>query len=176
MFLLQTMWEFLITLWRSHRGNLDPIWSPKNVFLFNFTRILWFFWDVGLTLFDIPKDAVFAKILVFSNIYGFPAANCAPKWNKTVNFGCLPFKLKFKILKDFSNTLFVLLETDNLWSKFQQDWTMFGGARAQKTKKGPFHWMLNQCKKLWKFLTSQPQMLYWWNLPQILMKRATFIW
>ena len=58
----------------------------------------------------VPKDVVFAKILVFSNIFGFPAVHQAPKWNKTVNFGCLPFKLKFKILKDFSNTVFVLPE------------------------------------------------------------------
>ena len=55
-------------------------------------------------LFDIPKTAVFAEILVHSNIFGFPAANGAPKC-KTVNFRCLPFKLKFKLLKDFLNTV-----------------------------------------------------------------------
>ena len=60
--------------------------------------------------FDIPKD-VFAEILVFSNIFGFPAENWDPKCNKTINFGCLPFKLKLKILKDFSNSVFVLLGT-----------------------------------------------------------------
>ena len=57
-------------------------------------------------LFDIPKNVVFAEILVFSNIFGFPAVNWAPKWNKTVNFGCLPFELKYKILKYFSNFVF----------------------------------------------------------------------
>ena len=94
------MWEFPLTLWRSNRGqfrlNLDP---PKCFFLFNFTRILYFFWDLILTLLDIPKDVVFSNILVFSNIFGFPAVHWAPKRNKTVNFGCFPF-----ILKDFSNT------------------------------------------------------------------------
>ena len=30
-------------------------------------------------LFDIPKTAAFAEILVLSNIFGFPAANGAPK-------------------------------------------------------------------------------------------------
>ena len=59
----------------------------------------------------MPKDAVFAEVLVFSNIFGFPAVNWAPKWTKTVNFGCVSFELKFNILKDFTNTVFVLLET-----------------------------------------------------------------
>ena len=62
-------------------------------------------------LFDIPKDVDFVKILVFRNIFGFPVVDCAPKWNKTVNFGCLPFTQKFKNLKDFLNTVFFLLET-----------------------------------------------------------------
>ena len=48
-------------------------------------------------LFDIPKDVVFVIILVFSNIFGFPVVNWALKRNKTVNFGCLSFILKFKI-------------------------------------------------------------------------------
>ena len=66
---------------------------------------------MGIKLFDILKDALFAVILVFSNIFRIPAVNWTPKSNKTVNFGCLPYKLKFKILKDFLNTVFVLLET-----------------------------------------------------------------
>ena len=69
------------------------------------------FWDLRLALFDIPKDVVFAETQVFSSNFGFAALNSAPKWNKTLNFGCLTFKLKFKILKDFSNTAFALLET-----------------------------------------------------------------
>ena len=77
------------------------------------------FLGLGLTLFDIPKVAVFAEILVFSNIFNFPVVNWDPKWNKTINFGCLPFILKFKILKGFSNSLFIIGEY--LWSKFQQD-------------------------------------------------------
>ena len=53
------------------------------------------FWDLGLTLFDIPKDVVFAEILVFGNIFGFPGVNGAPKWTKSVNHGCVPFEPKF---------------------------------------------------------------------------------
>ena len=80
-------------------------------FVLNFTRILLFFWDLEFMLFDIAKDAVFAEILVFSNIFGFPAVNWAPKWTETVNFSCIQFEPKFKILKGFSNTVFFLLET-----------------------------------------------------------------
>ena len=91
-----------------------------------------------LTLFDIRKDAIFPELLFFSNIFGFPTTNWAPKWTKTINFQCIPFEPDFKILKDFSNNMFVLL--DYLWSKFWQDQTIFGGIRAKKKqKKGPFH-------------------------------------
>ena len=39
-------------------------------------------WDLGLTLFEILKDVVFAEILVFSNIFGFPAVNWAQNETK----------------------------------------------------------------------------------------------
>ena len=66
---------------------------------------------MGLTLFDITKDTAFAEILVFSNIFGFLVVYRTLKWTKTVNFECVPFEPKVKILKDFSNNVFVLLET-----------------------------------------------------------------
>ena len=77
---------------------------------------------MGIKLFDILKDALFAVILLFSNIFRIPAVNWTPKSNKTVNFGYLPYKLKFKILKDFLNTVFVLLETisGHNFSKIEQ--------------------------------------------------------
>ena len=68
--------------------------------------------------------------MVFSYIFGFPAVNCAPKGTKIVNFQCVPFEPNFKVLKDFSNNGFVLL--DYLWPKFQQDQEIFGGIRNQK--------------------------------------------
>ena len=37
--------------------------------------------------------------------------NWAPKWTKTVKFGCVAFEPKCKISIDISNTVFVLLET-----------------------------------------------------------------
>ena len=49
------------------------------------------------------------------------------------------------------------------------------GNKSQKSQKGAISWMLNQYKKLWKFLISQPHMLYWWNLPQIYILIRSFI-
>ena len=40
----------------------------------------------------IPKDAVFAEILIFSNIFGLATVNCAPIWTETVNFNYIPFE------------------------------------------------------------------------------------
>ena len=37
----------------------------------NITRTLRFFWDLGLTLFDIPRDVAFAEFLYFCNILVF---------------------------------------------------------------------------------------------------------
>ena len=54
--------------------NLGQIYAQR-LFLLKFTKILRFFWDVGVTLFDISKNAVFAEILVFRNIFGFSAIN-----------------------------------------------------------------------------------------------------
>ena len=67
-------------------------------------------------------DAAFAEILDFSNIFGFPEVNWAAKWPKTVNFSCIPFEPKFRILKDFSSTVFFLLETTygRIFSKIKE--------------------------------------------------------
>ena len=62
--------------------------------------------------------------------------------------------VKFKILKYFSLS-FQTLIGDHLWSKFQQNWTIFWGERAQKTQER-VSWMLNQSKKVWKILISPP--------------------
>ena len=140
--LFHTM-EFLMALWHSPIGAIwTQFWAP-NLFRL-ILQELWFFWDLGLTLFDVPKDAVFAETLVFSSIFGFWAVNWASKWTKTINFQCVPFEPNFKILKDyFSNNVLVLL--DYLWPKFHHNQTIFGGTRAKKTQ-----------------IISQPHMLYWW--------------
>ena len=119
-------------------------------FLLNFTRIPRFFCDLGVTLFDIPKEVVLAEILVLSSIFDFPVVNWAPKWTRTVNFGCTTFQPKLNNLKDSSNIVFVLLE-DYLWSKFQLDRTIFGRVRAQNLQKETISWILNQYEKYFKY-------------------------
>ena len=79
--------------------------------------------------------------------------NWALKWNITVNYRCVPFEPKFKILKDFSNTVFVILE-DYLWSKFLQDRKIFGGVRAKNLPKKAISRMLNQYETLFTFTTT----------------------
>ena len=115
-----------MTFWCGSWGQFTPKLSPPPLFFFfllNFTRILLFSVDLGLMLFDIPQDVVFAEILVFSIIFGFPVVNWAPKWTKTIKFECVPFKQKYKIFNDFPNILFVLSDTlvkvsaksNNIW-------------------------------------------------------------
>ena len=107
-----------MTSWCLTLGSFVPKNSSNRAK--SYYSVYWFFWDLRLTSYDIPKDAVFPKILVLSNIFGFPAVNWTPKWTKTVNFVCVPFEQKFKFLTNFSNTMFVLLE-DSLWSKLTID-------------------------------------------------------
>ena len=135
------------------RGNLK-IWAQK----FTFERVLWFFWDLGLILFDTHKDAVFLQNFVLSNIFGFPVVNRVPKSTISVNFGCIPFEPK-----------------DYLCSKSQHNQTIIGGVRPKTPQEGTILWLLNHYEKPWKFLTSQTQMLYWWNLPQIYILIRSFI-
>ena len=106
--------------------------GPKNFFLLNFTRLLSFFWDLGVSVFHI-LNIIFAEILVVSNIFVFSDGKLAPKWTKTVNFACPAFEAKHKISMDFSNTVFVLLETiyQSLYPKFQQHRSIFGGVRPE---------------------------------------------
>ena len=59
--------------------------------------------------------------------------NWAQKRVKTVKFICVPFESKFKFLKDFSSS--VCLIGDYLWSKFQEDQTIFWRVRTQQIPK-----------------------------------------
>ena len=122
--------------------------GPKyGGFLLNFTRILWPFWDLVLTLFGISKDLVFAEILVFSIIFRFPALNWTLKCTKTVNVGCVPFEPKWTILKDFSITMFVLLETSS-GQNFRRSNNIWGSRSPKIPQKRPFHecWMSSLVK------------------------------
>ena len=70
----------------------------------------------GTTLLIITKYAVFAEVLIFSNISGFMMVNWAIEWTENLNIYCILFEPKFKTFKDFSNTVFLI--GDYLWSKF----------------------------------------------------------
>ena len=106
----------------------NPFLAPHPLhFFFYFTRILWFIGDLGLGLIDSHKDAVPWKILVFGNILGFPGVNWAQKWTETVTFEYVLFPLKHLILKDCSETVFVLWKTTS-GQKFR-------GEREQKNPK-----------------------------------------
>ena len=91
-----------------HGGSLDPNWAPN--FFYLILQALQCFWDLELTLFNIPKDAVFPEFFYFKHIFGFLIVNLALKWTKTINFPCVLFEPNFKILKDFSNNVFFLLD------------------------------------------------------------------
>ena len=97
-----------------------------------------FFLDLDVLVFDIPRNSIFAESLVLAILLAFPAVNWVPKWTNSVNFGWVTFEPKSKISIDFSNTVFVLLETksQSLWSKFQQDRSIFGGVRHENSEKG----------------------------------------
>ena len=100
----------------THGGNLDPIWTQK-VFFGVILKEFWLFWDLELILLIIPKDAVFAKILVFSNIFGFPTVNWAPIWTLTA----FHLSQKSRFGRIFQ-TVFILLETTSgqSFSKIKQ--------------------------------------------------------
>ena len=59
-------------------------------------------------LFECHKDVVSQKKFDFWQYFGFSGGKLGPKWAKTVNFGYVPCPLKHVILKDCSETVFVL--------------------------------------------------------------------
>ena len=77
-----------------------------------------------------------AEILIFNNTFGFLTVNWAAKWVKIVNFGCVSFEPKFKILKDFRNTVFVLLRTTS--GNFSKIELFLGEYSPKNTKRGHF--------------------------------------
>ena len=129
-------WPFGVFLWEHFRPYLAP--RSPIFFLLNFTRILWFFWGIVLTLFDIPKEHFW-----FSGDLAIVLVHWVPKWTKPITFGCVPFDLKFKILKDFPNTVpYWRLPLVRISARSK---------KPQETQKEAISWMLNQYEKLWNF-------------------------
>ena len=150
MVLLRTMWEFVLTLWGGLRGIFGPI--------FNYIRIMWFMWDLGLVSLDSPKNVVSGKILIFGNILFFPGVNWAQKWTKSVNFGCVPFPLKDICFKDSSYSVI-----GSSYSTSVPNLSIIGAYLGEKGLKNPpkwvISWMLHCHETVWNFITWEPQML-----------------
>ena len=101
----------------------------------------------------IPNDACFPEILGLSNIFGFSAVNWAPKLTKTVNFVCIPFEPKLKLLKDYSNTMFALLE-DYLWSKLTTDIYLNKVFHLTKSRGVKMSLKIRFLAQFWSFLNT----------------------
>ena len=152
-------------------------------FLLNSTRILWYFWDVGLILFGIFRCS-FCINFGFEQFSWFSIGKLGTKidqncklwvhfiWAKIQNFegffkrcvsltGRLPL---FKISAKSNNICGIKGSTPYPYPPFLL------------SKKGAISWTLNQYEKLRKILTSQPQMLLWRNLSQIYIWIKSFIW
>ena len=107
------------------QGEIYIQFGPKKWgFLLNFTKILWFFWDLGLKLFDIPNNVVFAEILGFSSIFGFPVVNWTPKCFMTVKFWVCPIWAKMQNSEEFLKYSVCLIGDYNpgqsIWCKVEK--------------------------------------------------------
>ena len=120
MFLLQAMWEFLITLWHGDRLQFIPNLDSKSLFLVNFTRIIWFFLGPGTYVIWYSYGCRFSRNFGFRQYFWFFGSKLGTKTDQNRKFACVRFESKFKLLKDFSNTVFALLE-DYLWSNLNPD-------------------------------------------------------
>ena len=75
----------------------------------------------------------------------------------------------------FAHWLFLMMEY--LWPKFQQIWAIFGVERAKKPPKRAHFMAAASPRKHLKILeTLEPQMLSWWNLPQLCITMRPLIW
>ena len=92
----------------------------------------------------ILKDAVFAEILCFSNNFGFYVGKLGLKIDQNCKLQLRSICTKIQNFEGFSKH-YVFIIGDYLWSKFQQDQTIFGEIRIHKI---PIPWILNQDKIL----------------------------
>ena len=124
-----------------------------------------------IMLLDSPEDVDLAQILVFSNISIFLGLHWPWKWTKNFKFLVRPISAKIRTFWKILQKLFLpsrSLPSVKIWSRLNHIW----GIRVQtlhsppSPKKRIISWMLNWYKKIGKFLTWQPQMLYQWSLPR----------
>ena len=126
----------------------------------------------GTYVINYSKDAMFAEILIFSNIFVFLAVNWAQKWSETVNFSCIPFEPKFKIWRIFQTLCFFYrrLPMVKVPARSNNTW----GSKGPKiAKRGHIIDTESIQQKIFNFTTTY---LYWWNLPQIYILIRSFVW
>ena len=83
--------------------------------------------------------------------------------------------LKHLILKYYSHPVLLLwwnTSGPNL-NKFEP---YLGEKGPRNPQKGSISWLLHRHENVWKFITLEPQMLGWWNLPQLFIAVRPLIW
>ena len=112
------------------REQSRPNFGLKNDFLLSFTRILSFFWELGVLAFDITKNIVFAEILVFSNIFVFSSGKLGPKMDQNY-FGWL-----CRIWRFFTHCVCLIRDkVSKPLVKISARWSNILGSKARKFKK-----------------------------------------
>ena len=123
-------WAFGTAPW----GQVRPSLGPKISFWLNFTRIMWFFWELVLTLLIIPKVFSFCRNFGFWQYFWFYDGKLGLKMDQNCTFWVCSIWAKIQKFEGFFKRC-VCLIGGYLWSNFQQDQTIFGGVRAQKILK-----------------------------------------
>ena len=134
MVLLEAIREFVMSIWHSPMGQVRPSLGPKISFWLNFTRIMWFFWELVLTLLIIPKVFSFCRNFGFWQYFWFYDGKLGLKMDQNCTFWVCSIWAKIQKFEGFFKHC-VCLIGGYLWSNFQQDQTIFGGVRAQKILK-----------------------------------------
>ena len=161
------MGEFLISLWCCRRWQFRPNLCPqKKIFFYLIPQEFCDFfgtWDLHyLVFFRIQFLHKFwlQETLLASGAFHLSQNSKFWRIFQTVCFSYW----KTTSVQSFSKI------NQNLWAQAPHPFPL------SHFKKGAISWMLNQYEKLTKFLTSQPQMLFWRNLSQIYIWIRSFIW
>ena len=112
-----------------------------------------------LECFTIVLRMYFLQKFLFLTLFWFSGNKLAQEMDQRCKLWVGHVSVETQIFKRFIKHCFYLHEYYLLWK--------FGGVRVQNKTKRDNSWMLNWNKKPWKFITWQPQILYWRNLPQL---------
>ena len=118
-----------------------------------------------LAYLDCPMAEYLSVNMYFFRFRPFSGGKRGSKLDK--NLQTLGISLSVKIwifLKFFKHC--VSLNT-NSGKNFGKIWQYLGELGPKKLPKRAISWMLHCHKNIWKFITWQPLMPYWWNLPRL---------